>query len=280
MMEFALRAIFRFLSGNPSILALGLLYSTMASCQSKTMFLAMDSVQMATPRIEVDSVLFETTASVVLNLADDGALIKYTLDGSEVTESSHEYKEVLQLGSTMEIKAKAFHPNYLASKEQTVTVRKLGANISAATIEVDPVPHTNYPGEGAKTLVNRKKGTLNFRKGKNWLGFQENEIKVNLDFHEKLTVNKLTISTLQDQNSWIFAPQGVSVQSNGKKIGDTGKLDSGEAGKKKMLFLEVPVEKGSYQELTISISALPQIPDWHAGKGTLPWLFIDEIIVE
>ena len=35
-----------------------------------------------------------------------------------------------------------------------------------------------------------------------------------------------------------------------------------------------------YSKDYVVIENMDSIPEWHPGKGTLPWLFLDEILVE
>lgn len=251
------------------------------SCQSKkTTFLTTDSIQLAPPNIQVDSMLFNQTAFLSLELSQDDAQIRYTLDGSKVDKNALVYKGPFQLSATTEVKVRAFHPKFSPSDSQTVVVRKLGRNISSAKISVFPEPHSNYPGDGVKTLIDGQKGGFNFRKGKFWLGFQEKQISAELKFSEDIAMGSVVVSVLHDHDSWIFAPKTITVASNGKPIGAISMDQVDQPQKKKLLFMEVPVQKGSYQQLTITITPLHEIPEWHPGKGTLPWVFIDEIMVE
>ena len=232
------------------------------------------------PIILADSMLFSNSASLSMELAQDDAIIRYTLDGQDVTANSSSYLEPLELASTTEVKVRAFHSEFKPSESQSLVVRKLEKNISSASVKILPQPNSNYPGDGAVTLIDTQKGSLNFRKGKFWLGFQENQITADLKFSESTVINSLIVSVLQDHDSWIFAPKTIKASTNGRQIGAIVIEKPDSPKKKKLLFIEVPVQKGSYQDLTITITPLPQIPEWHQGKGTLPWVFMDEIMVE
>ncbi|MCL6267090.1 chitobiase/beta-hexosaminidase C-terminal domain-containing protein [Flagellimonas myxillae] len=259
----------------------GVLVVSLIACKSdKTDYLSANSVQLAPPSITVDSALFKDSALLQLQLAEPDAVIRYSLDGSAVTEDDLIYSEPIQLTNTAAIKVKAYHPQYAASEEQQMHVRKLARDISRATAEVDPEPHTNYPGNGALSLIDGQKGSLNFRKGGYWLGFQDTQLTVRLIFESEIEVSRVIISILQDQGSWIFAPQSISVGSNGLELGSKTLENSSKEGKKALEYIEVPINKSNNQEYTITINPLAEIPDWHPGKGTLPWTFIDEIMVE
>lgn len=62
----------------------------------------------ATPTFSVDGGTYTTDQSVELACTTDGATIRYTLDGTEPTESSTAYSSAIAVSTTTTIKAKAF----------------------------------------------------------------------------------------------------------------------------------------------------------------------------
>ncbi|MGW9685031.1 chitobiase/beta-hexosaminidase C-terminal domain-containing protein [Flagellimonas sp. 2504JD1-5] len=264
-----------------SFLLAGSLLILISSCQSKKVeFLKTGAIQLAPPKIEVDSLLFIETAHVKLYSGSDEVDIRYTLDGSEVTSNSLSYTEPVTVSSTTNLKVKAFHPDFNASEVVDRTIIKMAKDISGATISIQPEAHASYKALGPNTLIDRRKGEFNFRSGNRWLGFQTNETVVNLEFSEAIFMEKALVGLLQDHGSWIFLPEAIEIQASDKTIGQL-KLKPAENGdRKKMGFMEITVEKGEYNQITIIIHALQGIPEWHPGKGTMPWTFVDEILIE
>ena len=68
------------------------------------------------PYVTKDADLFVNQIEIALYSATDGATIRYTLDGSEPTEQSPEYKHSFVITNTTEIKAKAYLDGYDASR--------------------------------------------------------------------------------------------------------------------------------------------------------------------
>jgi len=50
-------------------------------------------------------------------------------------------------------------------------------------------------------LIDLRKGTLNFRAGQFWSGFQSEEVVVRLSFEQATEVEKIYLSLLSDHNS-------------------------------------------------------------------------------
>ncbi|WP_411029816.1 chitobiase/beta-hexosaminidase C-terminal domain-containing protein [Spongiimicrobium sp. 3-5] len=264
-----------------TLVLLGTLVFTLVSCGSKkATFLTTDTIQLAPPKILVDSLLFKNGAKVKIDFDLGSAQVRYTTDGSMVTEEALLYTAPLTLNKTTRLMAKAFYPNYKSSEIQKVSIRKIKQIISSAKVAISPEPNENYTAQGPSSLTDQLKGTTSFRNGAYWLGFQTDTILIELKLAQPISAENLIVSTLQDQDSWIFYPAHITVSSAGEQIGSLELTDSHKAGSKKMDFITVPINKKAYHEFRVLVMPLTEIPDWHAGKGTVPWTFVDEIMIE
>ncbi|MGB3149145.1 MAG: chitobiase/beta-hexosaminidase C-terminal domain-containing protein [Maribacter sp.] len=257
-----------------------LLYSCKEAKDTKFVYTTEDIFELAPPRIEVDSLLFRNSARVSAEFNMQDSQIRYTTDGSPVTESSTLYTEPLRVDGPAKFVFSSFHPAYKKSKEVHTRLIQLKYNVSNAKVTLKPNPHSNYEGNGAKGLVDLKKGTLQFRGDKNWLGFQSDQVLIRLEFNEETPITKLVVSSLNDHGSWIFGPKGIEVRSNGLKIGELKRAVPQEMEPKRLKLLDISITEGTYKNIEIQIDLIEVIPDWHQGKGTVPFLFIDEILVE
>ncbi|NNG10719.1 MAG: hypothetical protein HKM92_11140 [Arenibacter sp.] len=236
--------------------------------------------QLAAPIINVDSILFKETTKVTMSFGFPNSKIHYTLDGTEVDQVSAIYGDPIVLNQAATIKAKAFHHDFKSSEQVAAQVEKITHNISDASITIEPQPHANYPGLGAKGLVDMQKGSSQFRSGDKWLGFQADKTTITLDLAKELQLSLLKVSCLQNQGGWIFAPKKITVFSESGQIGEITLDDTAKKQENQLKIMVVPIVAGSYSKLKVVVTALNEIPEWHPGKGTLPWLFLDEILVE
>ena len=85
--------------------------------------------------------------------------------------------------------------------------------------------------------------------------------------------------------SWIFAPKKLLVY--GSKDGTEYDLlqtltfpPTLEGAANSLEFLEATFPKTSLRFVKVVLEHFEGIPEWHPGKGTLPWLFVDEILIE
>ena len=86
--------------------------------------------QIATPVISPstapdDTTFFSGSKTVTITCATSGATIRYTLDGSEPTQSSTAYSSALTVSATTTVKAKAFKTTYRPSDTATVYYSRL-----------------------------------------------------------------------------------------------------------------------------------------------------------
>lgn len=238
-------------------------------------------IQLTAPSYSVDSVFFRKSSTIALNFRYPDAIIRYTTNGSDVSSSSPSYDKPIIIGNTSEINAKAFHPDFIESDQVTIKATKIGNNISDAIISVSPPPSKEYFGAGASTLVDLKKGTSKIRNVDTWLGFNATEVIIKAQFQEKMNLSKVTLSTFTSQGGWIFSPYMISIFSGTEQIGEYSNKDADKKEKTAMKMIEIPIEPNNeYKSIKIVVHALEQMPDWHPNKGSLPWFFIDEMIVE
>ncbi|WP_281540488.1 chitobiase/beta-hexosaminidase C-terminal domain-containing protein [Maribacter aestuarii] len=243
-------------------------------------FASAEIFQLAPPIVQIDSLLFAKSARLEAKFDMPEAIIRYTEDGSEVTATSQPYTQPIQVTKTSEFAFRVFHPQYQESQEIRTQLLRIKQKVSDANISINPAAHPNYPGQGARSLVDLQKGTTQFRAGNKWLGFQTNKVKFLMDFKDEIPVSNLILSTLNDHGSWIFMPRAIRVFSNTKQIGELLVKAPTQGAPKQMELLDVPVVNGAYKNVEIQIDLMETIPEWHQGKGTIPFFFIDEIVVQ
>lgn len=231
--------------------------------------------KLSPPNVLVDSLLFIEKATIKVLDGVSESKVFY-----QIGDEKKPFSASLVLTQSTEISIWAEHEAFQKSDVQDIKVVKISNALSNAEITITPNPNDSYSGNGPKTLIDLQKGSTSFRGNKKWLGFQENIIAIKLKTEQAISVSKLQIGVLNDQGSWIFMPHSVEVFSNEELIGMIDNAHSVEENPSISTFLTVPIKNGPYDELLIKIKPLKSIPDWHPGKGTPAWVFIDEILIE
>lgn len=266
-----------------SFLLLGVLSFAGAQGQ-ETLLLQSGEAELSPIRIIADSVFFTKEMSVRLAFDLEGSSLHYSLTQEEPSQTSSRYKEPLKITDTQTLKVRAFHPDYLPSEVSQKTFVNVKDCLSPERITLQPQAHENYPGGGAKTLLDQVKGSQNFRSPA-WLGFAGGDVEIILDFAEIQSVSSVMLSFLSEQKSWIFLPESFEIYTSGREKDFTlaGKktiVSTAEQSPTYFAFPEVNFAEQKADRVKVIIRNIPEIPSWHSGRGTAPWLFIDEVLIK
>lgn len=237
---------------------------------------------LAPPIFTYSSVFLNKKATVSLQFAQENTQIRYTLDNSTPTEQSPLYTGPIVLPPRRAtLKARVFGAGFAPSDVEEVTFIPTG-------LAVRSVKHTpaseKYPGNGPRTLTDGRGGIPDYH-NPGWLGVNQDSFVVVLDFEKKAKMRSVLLHFLQSESSWIFLPGSVIVEGWDDKKRQYVPLAHREWRS------ETPAPKAGCtaqtldfatpfrtQQLRVTIRPLAAIPDWHPGKGTQGWFFVDEII--
>ncbi|MEM1320523.1 MAG: FN3 associated domain-containing protein [Bacteroidota bacterium] len=240
--------------------------------------------QLAAPSVDTDQVFFKNQNILRLRLNYDGVNIHYTLDGSTPTEQSPRYEQPIDLNQSALLQARAYHTCCQPSEIITAQFFEVSKVPSVRQITLNREGSEQYPGRGAAGLVDLEKGTTNFREPA-WLGFAGGTIEALVELEERRPLRRVTASMLADAGSWIFLPAAmkVAVSEEGETFVDVGRKEL-EAPREEAAggqqFISLSFASEAVRFVKIELEGLSAIPDWHPGKGTPPWLFIDELLIE
>jgi hypothetical protein len=235
-------------------------------------------IRLSPPIAQYASTLFADSAALSFLPGHPGSQVRYTLDGSDPRPASPVFEVKKYFTSSTLIKAASFHPDFQSSDFVEIDFVKVPEVLGVKSINLLTAPNVQYKGEGAASLIDLKKGGLNFRDPV-WMGFSEGKAEIEIYFTAPRNVKKVIVSTMVDQGSWIFLPAKIVVET------DAGRFDmltdSPEAAAPEQLSYEgIHFGEVKTQRLRIRIESLAEIPGWHPGAGNIPWFFIDEIVVE
>ena len=149
------------------------------------------------------------------------------------------------------------------------TTHALGLPVKFIT---EPSPNYN---SGDLTLVDGQFGSLPW-KGNEWIGYNKNEIQIELDLGEKMSGCQISTSFLSDENSWIHFPEKVKILlENGTEL-ENPIIEINENQQIKTFSFRLTKKS---QKIKIVVHSMRSIPNGKAGEGNIPWTFIDEIQV-
>ena len=237
--------------------------------------------QLAPPMLQYTSAFFATTAIASLKFEQSGTQIFYTTNSNEPTEKDAVYQKPIAIDKNLTtLKAKVFGKGFIASETVQVTFIKDGLKIT--TIE-QSVADEKFPGNGPQTLFDNKGGIADLH-NKNFLGYQQDSVEINVTLGKKTKINSVLIDFLQDHGSWIFLPQSIRVFYFDEKRNEFELMayreilpDSIINGSSSIYEILKADKKILSDKIKIILQPLQSMPKGHPGKGKRAWLFIDEI---
>jgi Leucine-rich repeat (LRR) protein len=238
-------------------------------------------VKLSMPAIANEDVL-KSNEPLVLKHPMPGVTIRYTLDGSNPDSvNGKNFENSLHISETTTLKAYAVKEGWLKSDIYETTCFTEGFKPTEAKLLTEPDPQ--YPGEGAQSLMDRRKGSADAFKEASWLGFRNNSFEAEFDFQQHApTLKSITVSYGKNTGGHIFPPAEVQVWAGTTKqnisLIKTIKIvqpTSNEAVKVEALI--IPLVNSTFAYYKLVCKPVGKLPKWHSGKGDKAWFFVDEI---
>ncbi|QTE22213.1 chitobiase/beta-hexosaminidase C-terminal domain-containing protein [Polaribacter cellanae] len=245
----------------------------------ETSFLQENQVRITQPRLVATNQFIDSVAILTANLKLEGAKIYYTDNGENPTEKSTAYTKPIKVFKPGVYKFKAYHTDWKPSKIVEKVFYKRGFPIEK--IVWDTKPSKKYKGVGLSTLNNNQKAGIDF-KDEQWLGF-DTIAKASLTLKNVTFVKSLNIGYLKDPGSWIFPPERIKVETSKDGIHFKNKTIEIQPLEKvssiSIEYADIEINE-DIKFLRVEVRNTASIPDWHEGKGTKGWLFMDEWILK
>jgi hexosaminidase len=171
------------------------------------------------------------------------------------------------------------YSKYVMSKLNNMLIPN---KLKNTTIKIKTNYSDTYSVGGSKALNDNLFGSLDFHN--NWLGFQGEDMIVDIDFIESTKISEINMNFLKAVNSWVFLPTTlqVAISKDGLNY-EIIKTIYPDNKDRSYLVKSIPfslkISKVDIRYLRISAISLKSCPDWHRGYGNPSWIFIDEIIV-
>jgi hexosaminidase len=149
-----------------------------------------------------------------------------------------------------------------------------GKNISLLT-----KPTTNYPGEGAFTLVNGVINELGLARAKEFLGFRGESLQAVIDMGTAQQISSAVVHAIITGGSRVYPPESAEVllSADGQTFTSVGQSREAVPGKngKATFNLSFPATNARYIKLVVN--PVMKIAEGKPGAGETALMFIDEI---
>jgi hexosaminidase len=224
------------------------------------------------------SVNTKSQVAVKLKTADNEAVIRYTIDGTEPMSSSLVYQPT----------------GVIVTKDATVRATTFTANGQKLGKDMNKFYYINKSTGRKYTLASQPKkylggetyGLTNGVKGEagnldTWVGFEGKNLDVTIDLGKALNLQTVSFAFLRSRGSWIMLPREVEVfvSEDGKKFTSAKKMQLGnlEGEEKVVQQLNIGIDGKKGRFIKVVAENYGKLPENHPGKGSPAWLFVDEI---
>jgi|GEM_PF-22297 len=238
-----------------------------------------DLVQVTPDPVISYSINKDNIANVAITTTMPNAVIQYNLDNKDYTKT---YTTPFLLDKPATIKAYLLANNReLATAASFVPVNK--ALNKPVTLLSKYAPQ--YAGAGNASLTDGMMATTGFKDNK-WLGFSGTDVIATIDMQNNVDINSVAANFLCDPNSGIFLPPQVTVLTSEdgivfKQAGTYTTREVAKIGEEPHLrLLSVGIKKQKARYIKLVAKAFGEIPEGYLFKGTMSWIFIDEILVQ
>lgn len=268
------------MNGGELVFTMGPGRSHFASTDDKCPKSAMKNLLAVSPTInaELDGKVFKDSLQISISSPETGAMLLYTLDGTEPNTQSKRYSKPFTIKKDTKVNAVAISGNII-SPVVSADYKKL---VTDKKITLLSNCHPQYTGGGDQALVDRIRGNVNFRLG-GWQGFQGHNFEAIVELSKAKTLKKIALGCLQDTRSWIIFPTEVEffVSTDGKKYRSVGRVQPNYSTDNYTPCVKDLAVKCNIKAKYIKVVAksFGKLPSWHLGCGGDSYIFLDEISI-
>lgn len=240
------------------------------------------SIWQPVPIISAGSQTFKDSLKITVSSSDIGARLYYSLNGSEPLL----YSEPFHISANTSISAFAERiiPDRAGSPFHSMPAMAHFVKVDRKlSIELETDHAQQYSAGGDQALVDGLRGGDDYRTGE-WQGFEGEDLIATIDLGKPMRLDRVGLSALQDQRSWIWLPADVqfAFSANGRQWSTSIATHTIARDTMEALTTELwtePISKRARYIKVIARNAGP-CPEWHPGNGGPSWIFADEVLIE
>jgi len=236
----------------------------------------------AAPFVASGASVFRDRTEVALGHLEPGIELRYTLDGTAPSSTSHRYDRPLTVTDTTTVTAIALRKNGESSLPFTATFHKIP---DGRRLTLSAKYANQYNAGGDDALIDTLRGGQDFRSGR-WQGYLGTDLTAVVDLGSIQDVRRVAMGFLQEVGSWILLPRrvrfelsedGIAYRSIGEATHDVSDRETGVVTRDLGVTLPAPARAGYVR---VTVEHYGRLPDWHPGKGEESWFFADEIEID
>lgn len=214
-------------------------------------------------------------------VAQGGAQIRYTMDGSDPDMTSEIYSGPIEVSTTCVLKASALRDGELTRPlVKQFTFHKAVGKPIVLTHE----SNASFAPETGESLLDGIRGPA-IHKSKEWCSWTAKPFEAVIDMGATQPYSSVTIGYLSNKPSQIFNPLSLemSVSDDGiayTEIASVKAQPEGEFELDGLKSISVTFPETSSRYIKVKAECLSEVPLWHHYAGRKAHIYFDEVIVD
>lgn len=211
-----------------------------------------------------------------------GATIRYSVNGEMPDSvSGTVYEGEIAIYQYSIIKTKAFKDGWLSSDGVENVFFPSGTKPDRATLLTKP--EDRYPGEGATTLTDSRKGMPDFYRDPVWMGFRNQNLEAFFYFDKDIpTVNNVTLSYARNIYAMCMPPSEIQVwggddEKNLKLLASHKPQQPTQYVSTRIEGANVKIPTSNFKVYKLVAKTLTKLPDFRKAPKEKGWLMVDEV---
>ncbi len=242
-----------------------------------------EQLKLSAPILKNKSTVLAKNEKIILENKIQNAIIHYTTDGTTPDSLSTTYKTPIELNKITLVKAKTYKTGWLSSDVASFLFFPKGFLPDSVTLLTNS--NKRYRGNGAQTLIDCRKGNPNNYSGRDWLGYQSENLEALFDFGlQPPIIYEVVGSFAKVTQAEIFPPSRFEIWAGNtpddlKKVGFAMPEQPKSYEPNEVVSVSVKVNPISFRYYKIVAMPIQQIPTWHSRykKERKGWVFMDEV---
>ncbi len=201
----------------------------------------------------------------------DGA-IKWSYSSNS---AMHDYHEAI----TVQGSAKGVSAIYIVNDKVVARVSQdfYFNKATGKKITLSNQPSSNYPGDGAFTLVNGIQNEKGLAWSSEFLGFSGKDVEAVIDLGKTEITTGIKLHAFEQQASWIYFPLFVNASFSEDGINFSDQIELKRTGN---IYSAVIIKETAARYIKVFAKNTGIISIGNPGSGNPAWLFVDEIEVQ